>query len=328
MPTSSGAVGFPPIAHQQAFPAALGYPGYGHPHQQQSPLPSPLPQHQYHPQFQQQYPPYQQMPPPSQMPLPPGYAHPAMLDSSAGPMYAPGPAHLGHPAQQQMQQHAGQYPIAPAFATQQGTFYFMPRQQAVPQPAHPQYDALPPPPPPPLLPGPGSAMYELPSNGHHAHAGPGMGAIPSGLALSMPLSASSSASSLTPTGTATSSSHKRSLAPADPAAAARAKAPPKKKKAKPAKDQPKRFLCEFDGCGRAFARQFNLQTHSKSHYNIRDYDCAHCDKKFSRRHDRGRHCAAVHPEAVNEDLGARAPRTEDEDGSGEEYPDVTGLVLP
>lgn len=160
----------------------------------------------------------------------------------------------------------------------------------------------------------------------------------SGLAMSLPLSANSSTSSLTPTGTTTSTSTHTTAGtkrppsdPSDPSAPAPAPRPkPKKKKTKSARDQPKRFICDFGGCGRAFARQFNLQTHAKSHLNIRDYDCAHCDKKFSRRHDRGRHCAAVHPEAVNEDLGGRGGRDGEgeEEGSGEEYPDVSGLVLP
>ncbi|GAA5900043.1 hypothetical protein JCM5296_002039, partial [Sporobolomyces johnsonii] len=30
-------------------------------------------------------------------------------------------------------------------------------------------------------------------------------------------------------------------------------------------------------------------------------DCPHCPKKFSRRHDRARHCAAVHDSHVDRD---------------------------
>lgn len=87
------------------------------------------------------------------------------------------------------------------------------------------------------------------------------------------------------------------------------------------KAQSRRFMCPHEGCGRAFARNFNMQSHLKSHLGIRDcmliacslltllfradfqisffqspppVDCPHCNKKFSRRHDRARHCAAVH----------------------------------
>lgn len=56
----------------------------------------------------------------------------------------------------------------------------------------------------------------------------------------------------------------------------------------------KRFVCPHPGCGRAFARNFNMQSHLKSHLGIREFDCPHCPKKFSRKHDRARHCAAVH----------------------------------
>lgn len=60
------------------------------------------------------------------------------------------------------------------------------------------------------------------------------------------------------------------------------------------KNTTKRFLCPHPGCGRAFARNFNLGSHVKSHLGIREFDCPRCPKKFSRRHDRARHCAAVH----------------------------------
>ncbi|SCV66902.1 BQ2448_5548 [Microbotryum intermedium] len=60
------------------------------------------------------------------------------------------------------------------------------------------------------------------------------------------------------------------------------------------KFETKRFVCPYEDCGRAFSRNFNMQSHLKSHLNIRDFDCPCCPKKFSRRHDRARHCAAVH----------------------------------
>ncbi len=74
---------------------------------------------------------------------------------------------------------------------------------------------------------------------------------------------------------------------ASPVAVKKASAPRKK-------NTTKRFLCPHPGCGRAFARNFNLGSHVKSHLGIRDFNCPQCPKKFSRRHDRARHCAAVH----------------------------------
>ncbi|KAM0748056.1 hypothetical protein T439DRAFT_291835 [Meredithblackwellia eburnea MCA 4105] len=69
------------------------------------------------------------------------------------------------------------------------------------------------------------------------------------------------------------------------------------------KNQLKRFVCPHPDCGRAFARNFNMQSHLKSHLGIRDFDCPHCPKKFSRRHDRARHCAAVHDSHIVESFG-------------------------
>ncbi|KAM0753577.1 hypothetical protein T439DRAFT_284993, partial [Meredithblackwellia eburnea MCA 4105] len=43
-----------------------------------------------------------------------------------------------------------------------------------------------------------------------------------------------------------------------------------------------------------FARNFNLQSHIKSHMGVRDFKCPECPKSFSRRHDCARHCIAVH----------------------------------
>ncbi|GAA5986595.1 hypothetical protein JCM11641_005161 [Rhodosporidiobolus odoratus] len=72
-------------------------------------------------------------------------------------------------------------------------------------------------------------------------------------------------------------------------------------KRQPKKDQVKRFVCPFSGCGRGFARNFNMQSHYKSHLGVREFNCSHCPKKFSRRHDRARHCAAVHDSHVDRD---------------------------
>ncbi|KAI5474810.1 zinc finger, C2H5-type domain containing protein [Pseudohyphozyma bogoriensis] len=79
----------------------------------------------------------------------------------------------------------------------------------------------------------------------------------------------------------------------------------KSKKSSFGKDQVKRFICPQPDCGRAFARNFNMQSHLKSHLGIRDFSCPVCPKKFSRRHDRARHCAAVHD--IHEESPVKRP---------------------
>ncbi|KAG5458591.1 MAG: hypothetical protein BJ554DRAFT_1157, partial [Olpidium bornovanus] len=51
------------------------------------------------------------------------------------------------------------------------------------------------------------------------------------------------------------------------------------------------FVCDHPGCGRAFARRFNLGTHQETHLpgSNRRYRCDKCAKAFSRKHDLGRH---------------------------------------
>ena len=61
----------------------------------------------------------------------------------------------------------------------------------------------------------------------------------------------------------------------------------------------RRFTCPHPGCGRGFARNFNMQSHYKSHLGVREYDCLWCNKRFSRRHDRARHCVTVHDAVVD-----------------------------
>lgn len=206
------------------------------------------------------------------------------------------------------------YNLAPAFTTQQGTFYFMPRP---PQPPPPQ--AAPPPlqhaqytqpqqqqqqQPPPL----GRVAYHAAqpqlhqpqphplSHPHqplpHPHAqmvmhemDPYSDLAASGLPMSASMSASSSANGTHhhhphphPAGEMLarkrSTSSPEDLRPRKPRSHQQqgdgALKQPRKKAGKSLKDQPKRFVCEFEGCGRAFARAFNLQTHEKSHLNIRD----------------------------------------------------------
>ncbi|BGP10755.1 hypothetical protein JCM10049v2_006647 [Rhodotorula toruloides] len=86
----------------------------------------------------------------------------------------------------------------------------------------------------------------------------------------------------------------------------------------PKKEQPKRFVCPHPGCGRPFTRNFNMQSHYKSHLGIREFDCPACPKKFSRRHDRARHCAAVHELFVDRE-GDALSREQSEEAEDDEY---------
>lgn len=69
----------------------------------------------------------------------------------------------------------------------------------------------------------------------------------------------------------------------------------------------RRFTCPHPGCGRGFARNFNMQSHYKSHLGVREYDCLWCNKKFSRRHDRARHCVTVHDAVVDRERTITGP---------------------
>ncbi|KAG0201263.1 hypothetical protein BGX33_010426 [Mortierella sp. NVP41] len=60
----------------------------------------------------------------------------------------------------------------------------------------------------------------------------------------------------------------------------------------------KRYTCDFPGCGRGFARLFNMRTHQRTHdpNHMRPFVCEvfTCAKRFSRKHDLQRHEASVH----------------------------------
>ncbi|TNY21322.1 hypothetical protein DMC30DRAFT_395271 [Rhodotorula diobovata] len=89
-------------------------------------------------------------------------------------------------------------------------------------------------------------------------------------------------------------------------------------KRRPAKkEQVRRFTCPHPGCGRAFARNFNMASHYKSHLGVREFQCPMCPKMFSRRHDRARHCAAVHDEQVDRE-GHALPGAGDDNGDDDD----------
>ncbi|BGP27052.1 zinc finger, C2H5-type domain containing protein [Rhodotorula toruloides] len=89
----------------------------------------------------------------------------------------------------------------------------------------------------------------------------------------------------------------------------------------PKKEQPKRFVCPHPGCGRPFSRNFNMRTHYQSHLGIREFECPACPKKFSRRHDRARHCAAVHELCVDREGDALSREQSEEARDAEEEDD-------
>jgi len=63
-------------------------------------------------------------------------------------------------------------------------------------------------------------------------------------------------------------------------------------------DPRKKYVCH--NCGRRFARQYNLKTHSETHDSNRKkpFVCHHaeCNRSFSRKHDLGRHLVSIHHE--------------------------------
>ncbi|KAI9364516.1 hypothetical protein DFJ73DRAFT_620011 [Zopfochytrium polystomum] len=51
------------------------------------------------------------------------------------------------------------------------------------------------------------------------------------------------------------------------------------------------FMCPIEGCGKIFARKFNLKTHLNTHdpERARPFQCPDCEKTFVRFHDLDRH---------------------------------------
>jgi len=52
---------------------------------------------------------------------------------------------------------------------------------------------------------------------------------------------------------------------------------------------PKKFVCDYPGCGQRFTRNSNKTTHMLTHTNERPHVCPHCKKDFTRQHDWKRH---------------------------------------
>ncbi|KAK5123363.1 hypothetical protein LTR85_002795 [Meristemomyces frigidus] len=63
--------------------------------------------------------------------------------------------------------------------------------------------------------------------------------------------------------------------------------------------RPKKYLCEYAGCGKAFDRPVRLQIHVRSHTNERPYACQEqgCDKTFLRTEHLNRHTKDKHSDA-------------------------------
>lgn len=228
-------------------------------------------------------------------------------------------------------------PAPTAIETPLGTYYFVPNVAAPQQQAQPAVTAPSPPPPhhlhqtaavkePVQLPSPPSHMasppVELSATTLDANPYAGFVQLANGLTAGVAIAQATTGAQRSPTGvtaTVVVGDQKIRL-PVGQGKKGSTKRPAKK-------DQVKKFICPHPGCGRGFARNFNMQSHHKSHLGIREFECPYCPKKFSRRHDRARHCSAVHASRVDRDgnitgsagsassasIGSRTPSSDGED---------------
>ncbi|GAA5820151.1 hypothetical protein JCM10212_000264 [Sporobolomyces blumeae] len=194
---------------------------------------------------------------------------------STGPMTHGNIAYaLPHPA-----------PPPAAIETPHGTYYFVPNVVPSSAPLPPAHEPIQLPTPPPM-----AAIESTPAPASN-HAG--YVQLANGLTAGVAIAQASKATRSSTGATATIQIGDQKIRlPVGQGKRGSTKRPAKK-------DQVKRFICPHPGCGRAFARNFNMQSHHKSHLGIREFNCPHCPKKFSRRHDRARHCSAVHDSHVD-----------------------------
>jgi hypothetical protein len=78
----------------------------------------------------------------------------------------------------------------------------------------------------------------------------------------------------------------------------------------------KAFVCEIDGCGRRFGREFELKRHEKIHQGIKEHKCDQCDAEFHLRN-----CLKTHMKTVHDMELPKAPRRRKTQSDDENDPD-------